>query len=245
LARTWLHINNKLMFRVYDYTDATALFGEKFISVPPSERPQPPDDDDLLGGDDDDDGDGEAPRAIEVQGFEVHLNQAGRFIVDNDRVVTVEEYKEALSARLVAQAADLAAFRQAWVDPDRRRALLQALPANGQSALLVRELESMEAYDLFDVLAHLGYGLSPRTMPERAAAFTFKQATWLKTLPAPAAAVITALAGQFATGGTNELESQYIWRTAEVQKAGGLKALAGLGSPAELLRETKTRIFAA
>ncbi len=235
---------NKLMFRVYDYTDATALFGEKFITIPPPERPEPSGGDDGdTGGDNGDDGQG--TRVIEVQGFEIHVNNAGRFIVDNDRVVTVEDYKEALSARLVEQAADLPAFREVWVDPDNRRSLLQALPANGQSALLVRELESMEEYDLFDVLAQLAYGLDPRTMLERAAAFSFKQATWLKAMSKPAANVITALAGQFAQGGTNELESQYIWRTAEVKKAGGLKALAGVGNSADLLRDTKIRIFAA
>lgn len=236
---------NKLMFRVYDYTDATTLFGEKFITTPSHERLELIDGDDLINGDDGDTG-GEGTRVIEVQGFEVNVNNAGRFIVDNDQVVTVEEYKEVLSARLVERAADLPAFREVWVDPDSRRTLLQALPANGQAALLVRELESMEEYDLFDVLAQLGYGLAPRTMPERAAAFTFKQATWLKTLPQPAAKVITALAGQFAQGGTNELESLYIWQTPEVKKAGGLKALTGLGrDAADLLRDTKIRIFAA
>ena len=61
----------KLMFRVYDYTDATRLFGEEFITKPS-----------LTGGD------GAEPLrpvppepTISVEGFDVHITGAGRFIV--------------------------------------------------------------------------------------------------------------------------------------------------------------------
>jgi type I restriction enzyme R subunit len=89
----------KLMFRVYDYTDATRLFGEQFITKitprqpkEPGERPEP------------------APPlapepAIQVEGFDVVVTDAGKYIltsVDGKATpVTVEEYKERLAARLV------------------------------------------------------------------------------------------------------------------------------------------------
>jgi hypothetical protein len=117
--------------------------------------------------------------------------------------------------------------------------------ASGRSALLVRDLEEMRDYDLYDVLAELGYGLAPKTRIERADAFTYKHAAWLSTMPSKTAGAIRALAGQFALAGTEGLENPAVFQTPQVAQAGGLAALKELGRPAEVLMETKTRMFAA
>ncbi len=80
-----------------------------------------------------------------------------------------------------------------WINPAERRELLAGLPDTGRSAVLVRALGGMADYDLYDVLAELGYGLAPRTRADRAEAFTYKQAPWLAGLPPKAAATIEAL----------------------------------------------------
>ncbi len=103
----------------------------------------------------------------------------------------------------------------------------------------------MTDYDLYDVLAELGYGLAPRTRVARADAFTYKHAAWLASLPDGTAATLRALASQFARGGTDGLENPQIFETPEVIRAGGLAALRALGRPADILRETKARLFAA
>ncbi len=159
--------------------------------------------------------------------------------------VTVEEYKERLAERLVAEAPTLGKFRARWIEPRKRHELLSHLPDAGRSALLVRQLEDMDEYDLYDVLAELGYGLAPRTRPERAKAFTYKHRDWLETLPPEAAATLTAMAAQFAASGTDGLENPRIFDLPEVRRAGGLAALKGLGNPAQILHETKKRMFAA
>jgi len=143
---------DKLMFRVYDYTDATRLFGDAFESPPPRERkprPEPPP---------------EPPEPIaQVEGFEVQVTPAGRLIlaqVDGRAMpVTVEEYKEALAAKLVEEAPTLSDFREHWVDPAQRRELMAALPEAGRSAGLIRHLEDLTDCDLYDVLAEVGYVL--------------------------------------------------------------------------------------
>jgi type I restriction enzyme R subunit len=123
--------------------------------------------------------------------------------------------------------------------------MLGRLPDAGRSALLVREMEEMTDYDLYDVLGELGYGLDPRTRVERAEAFTYKNADWLKAMPKPTAATIKAMAAQFKHDGTDSLESTYIFQTPDVERAGGLQALRDYGTPSEVLAETKERIFAA
>jgi type I restriction enzyme R subunit len=159
--------------------------------------------------------------------------------------VTVEEYKEQLAARLVAEAPTLDVFRTRWTAPNDRKEMLDRLPDAGRSALLVRDLEDMKEYDLYDVLAELGYGMAPRTRVDRAGAFTYKHADWINAMPASAAEVVKSLAAQFAKAGTDGLENREVFQTPEVVNAGGLKALKLVGKPKDVLQQTKERMFAA
>ena len=107
----------------------------------------------------------------------------------------------------------------------------------------------MDDYDLYDVLADLGYGLDPKTRIDRANAFFYKHSAWLAGLPTAAAHTLEAIVGQFGKAGTDGLESPDIFNTPEVRKAGGkdgpIKALRELGKPADVLLDTKARLFAA
>jgi type I restriction enzyme R subunit len=229
--------SGKLMFRVWDYTNATRLFGQGFLTratvirKPGPEPPRPP------------------PQVLRVEGFEVTVTEAGRFIMTNvdgkAMPVTVEEYKERLAAKLVEEADSLERFRERWIDQTERRALLSRLPDGGRAPAVVRAVEEMAEYDLYDVLADLGYGLAPRKRAERANAFGYKNANWLHGLPPKTGSTLKAIAGQFARGGTDELENPAVFQTPEVVRAGGLEALKMLGRPAEILQETKERLFAA
>jgi type I restriction enzyme R subunit len=104
----------------------------------------------------------------------------------------------------------------------------------------------MTDFDLYDVLAKLGYGLAPRTRPERAEAFGYKHAGWLAKLPPQAAATLRALTPPSsrapAPTGSKAPRCSVCRRS---WARGGLAALKGLGKPAEILRETKARLFAA
>lgn len=229
----------KLMFRVYDYTNATRLFGEEFRTKftalsKEKEGPEPP---------------SPPEKTIIVEGFDIHVTDAGRYIVTQvdgrAMPVTLEEYKEKLAAELVKEAPTLEIFRECWTTPLERRELMGKMPDAGRSPLLIQELEDMAEYDLYDVMAELGYGMVPRTRVERAAAFSYKNADWLTSLPDNTAQAIKALAAQFARGGTEELENPRIFQTPEVVKSGGLTALKTFGEPAEILHKVKEKVFMA
>lgn len=228
----------KMMFRVYDYTDATRLFGEGFITKPPrpgGEGPPPPP---------------PPPEpTISVEGFEVHITDAGRFIVaDVDgkaMPVPIEEYKARLAARLVQEVHTLEDFRGRWINPPSRQELIDALVTSGYSPTVVRMVDDRQDYDLYDVLAELGWGMNPRSRRDRTLAFTYKQEDWINALPSMTAATVRAIASQFERGGTEGLENPQIFQTPEVKLAGGLAALQMAGNPRDLLIETKTRMFAA
>jgi type I restriction enzyme R subunit len=229
--------SGKLMFRIWDYTNATRLFGAEFRTKlarpgtgkhPDGPPPEPP---------------------IQVEGFDVRVSAAGRYIVtmvDGKAVpVTVEEYRERLAARLTEEAPTLDKFRATWVNPTSRRELFGQLPDAGRSPLLVRALADMQDFDLYDVLADLGYGMLPRTRTDRADAFNYKNDKWLGSIPSNAAATVRAIASQFARGGTDGLENPKVFEVPEVAKVGGLNALKSIGKPVDVLRETKERMFAA
>jgi len=232
---------NKLMFKVYDYTNATRLFGENFKSRITKNATE--DDGKRPTG-------GEREQSIEVHGLDIRVTNAGIYILTTNEAgetvpVTLEEYRQQLAARLVEDIPSLEAFRETWIEPQQRQEMIRHLPNAGRSPLLVQTLCQMQDYDLYDVLADLAYGLAPRTMSDRADAFSYKHKEWLDTLPEDTRQAVLAIASQFAKGGTDNLENPDIFRTPEVISAGGVGALQAYGNAAGALKETKLRMFTA
>jgi len=228
---------NKLTFRVYDYTNASRLLGSGFVTRPrPTRQPKERDIE-------------EKEKVIRVEGFDVHINPAGVYIVTQKEgklsMVTVEEYREMLATRLAEEVKTLDGFRSIWIEPAERRELIDKLPDDGRGVRLLREILNWHEYDLYDVLSQVGYGVAPKTRKERVEALQYKHADWFRGLPPKTGNTLLALARQFAKGGTEELENAYVLSAPEVKKAGGLEALKVLGEPQDIIRETKRRLFAA
>jgi type I restriction enzyme R subunit len=228
---------NKLMFRVYDYTNATRLLGKEFKSRPsPTRETREPEEE-------------RKEKIIRVEGFDVHINPAGTYIVtkigDTLGMVTIEEYKQILAQRLIGEAKTLDDFRNLWIDPQKRRTLIRLLPDDGQGLRLLRELLKYQDYDFYDVLAEIGYGIAPKNRIERVSALQYKHGNWFNNLPQRTSKTLVALARQFEKGGTEELENPYVFNAPDVIKGGGLEALKVLGDPKDIIDETKRRLFAA
>lgn len=239
----------KLVFTVYDYTGATRLLGEAFVSKPSAakeprsndpDQPEPPESPDPPPSPD---------PTVWVEGFAPIVNDLGRFVgtmVDGRLgMVPLEDFKRGMAAALVKEAPTLADFRARWVEPPTRREMLDALVSAGYPPQIVRLIDDMSDYDLFDVIAGVAFGLDPKTKADRALAFRYKQNGWLARLPEKTRAAVLAVADQFKHGGTDDLENMQIFTTPEVVLAGGREALSLAGDPAALYRETKERIFAA
>ena len=231
---------NKLMFTLYDYTNARDLFGKSFLT-----KLQPKSEKTTVDGDEE----REPTPIITVDGFDIEVSDAGRYIlstVDGKAMpVSVEDYQEQLISRLVIAAPTPDRFRRRWVAPDERRELINVLVNGGVSPIVVQLVRDMQDYDLYDVLAELGYGLNPRTRMMRVIEFSMKQQQWLNDMPARTAATINAIAQQFIASGIEGLENPTIFQVPEVQRAGGLPALKLFGKPIEIIQETKVRLFAA
>jgi len=228
---------NKLMFRVYDYTNATRLLGKSF-SVRPSPTRETPKTEKKR-----------KEQIIRVEGFDVHINPAGTYVVtksgDRLTMVTIEEYSQMIASRLKDEVKTIYDLRDFWIDSNKRKELIERLPDQGRGLRLLQELKDQKEYDLYDILAELGYGITPKTRSERVWALQYKHADWLKSLPQKTRETLFALAKQFERGGTEELENPYVFNAPDVIKAGGLEALKVLGDPKDIILDTKRRLFAA
>lgn len=251
-TRTGEPRGSKAMFRLYDYTNSTRLFGKEFISL---FRPTSPGGGEGGGGEiggteTGTGGTGKQPAhqkiiRIKENQYTVKIEGSGRSILcqkdGKDVLVPYEEYKQQLAARLVEEAPSVDVLRSLWVVPDRRRGLLRGLPGGEGAVRLVRELEDEQECDLFDVLAELGFNLPPKSRPERAAAFTYKNKLWLKEFPDRTAAVLVKMAREFEKNGIEELETPKLFDVEGVD----FNALIGLPvGPDTLVQETKVRLLA-
>lgn len=236
----------KLMFRAYDYTDATRLLGEEFKSRAPTVGK--PTVAPGIGGEDDDD-DEALPIVIVVEGLSVRIEDAGRYILmqqdGRDIRMPIEEYRENMAAEVRTEAPDADAFRQIWIEPPRRRILIDSLLGKGFAPRVIQHVDGLTAYDEYDVLASAAYSAIPRTRDDRAARFALDNGAWLGPMPADSRAAILALTQQFARGGTEELETREVLQTPAVARVGGLAALKKIGEPSHVLRQTRERLFAA
>ncbi|HOM27181.1 MAG TPA: DEAD/DEAH box helicase family protein [bacterium] len=225
---------NKLMFRVYDYTNATRLLGKEPLP-PPTSTPEPP-------------GEGRKEKIIRVEGFDVRVNPAGTYIVtkvgDKMGMVTIEEYSQMIASNLTKKVKTLDELRERWIDPLKRDELINYLPDDGRGLRLIRKLTKRQDYDLYDILAEIGFGVAPKSRKERVDALEYKHSDWLSSFPEKTKATLLALSKQFEKGGIEELENPYIFNAPEVVKAGGIESLKMLGEPKDIIFETKRRLFA-
>ena len=229
--------NSKLSFSVFDYTNATDLLGVEEWQTRRATA-----------------SDGGKPRPIAppvlpiVDGFKVNVADTGSYVVvqgENGAPLRLsrEEYRKRLARTLLARAGSLAALRREWVDAPERAALLDFLRAEQCSPKTLGALQQMEDFDEYDILADAAFDALPRTRADRAQAFDYKNKDWLEAKPPATAEVLRELAWHFAQGGIEELENERVFETPAIRKAGGVSALEKGGKPAELLRQTKERIF--
>jgi type I restriction enzyme R subunit len=136
-------------------------------------------------------------------------------------------------------------MRQLWIESRKRRSLINHLLSNNYSPELIREVDQMTEYDIYDLFAHYGYRARALKRPERKTIYLKDNEAWLESMPPPAATVLRGFGHQFELGGTEALETTALWEVPEIKDAGGLAALRKVGAPVEVVQDAKFRLFAA
>ena len=234
----------KYKFWLYDYTDVTSLFGTDFITKPPRTGGSGPSEGGGTGGG----GEGEdGPYVAEIRGQYVSVTPQGRFILSRrdgrDTPIPVDEYRRELIQRVITEAHDLDEFRALWIETQKRRRLIDHLLGENFSPEVIREIDQMTDFDLYDFFGHHGYHARALRRPERGELFVSSHRSWFDTMDPKAAIVLKGLGHQFAAGGTDALETPSLWQVPEIKLAGGLDALRMLGKPTDVMRDAKSRLF--
>lgn len=234
----------KYKFWLYDYTDVTQLFGTDFITKPPRPGGGGPGGGDTGGGGG---GGDDGPAVAEIGGQSVIVNAQGRFILSRrdgrDTPIPVDEYRREVIQRVLSEAHNLDDFRALWIEAQKRRQLIDHLLGDNFSPDVIREIDQMNDFDLYDFFGHHGYHARALKRPERGALFISHNAGWFSGMDDKAAIVLKGLGHQFAQDGTDALESRNLWEVPEIKLAGGLNALRSMGAPAQVMHEAKARLF--
>jgi len=236
----------KYKFWLYDYTDVTSLFGTDFITKPPRPGGGGGGDCGDDGGDGGDGGD-EGPAVGEIGGQTVIVNPQGRFILSRrdgrDTPIPVDEYRREMIQRVIAEAHNLDDFRALWIETAKRHQLINHLLGDNFSPEVMREIDQMADFDLYDFFGHHGYHAQALKRAERGTLYIEKSRPWWDVAPKETGIVLTGLGHQFAQGGTEALETPALWEVPEIKRAGGLDALRPLGKPVQVMHEAKARLF--
>ncbi len=234
----------KYKFWLYDYTDVTQLFGTDFITKPPRPGGGKGGGDDDTGGGGDDDG----PSVGEIGGQTVIVKPEGRFILSRggdgkETPIPVDEYRREVIQRVLSEANNLDDFRELWIEAQKRRQLIDHLLGDNFSPEVIREIDQMSDFDLYDFFGHHGYHARALKRPERGEHYITNNQSWFEDMDGKATIVLKGLGHQFAQGGTDALETPALWDVPEISNVGGLDALRVLGKPVQVMHEAKGRLF--
>ncbi|MDR1890452.1 MAG: DEAD/DEAH box helicase family protein [Zoogloeaceae bacterium] len=237
----------KYKFWLYDYTDVTRLFGTEFITKAPRSGKGDGGGGNGEGGDNGGGEEDDPPPVAEIGGQSVIITPQGHFIlVSRDGKPTpipVDEYRREMVERVLREARNLNDFRALWIESQKRRSLIDHLLRDNLSPETLRDIDRMTDCDLFDLFGHYGYHARALKRVERGAFYLRRNASWFDDMDGKAAIVLKSLGSQFAQGGTDALETPSLWEVPEIARAGGLDALRGLGTPAQVMLEAKGRLF--
>ena len=213
--------SGKRHFTVYDYTDATRLLDAPLKQRQREQPERPPEPTEEF-------------ESFRVEDVEVRIEGGERRIgiaAADGRLefLTLPEYGQRIAAQLLDHTPELDEFRDRWLAPEQRAALLQRLEERGLNVGVYRSVADRLDTDHYDILAALGWDETIRSRVERAERIESRESE----------RIVRVLARQFGVGGTEALETTKLFDVPAVQDAGGIEALEGFS-----IIELKRRLLA-
>lgn len=228
-------VNKKYKFVIYDYTNATDLFGDDFITQHRDEELYVKKDSNT--------------KILGIDGKVVFIVETDHkvLVLRNDRqmLITIDEYLEEMRQCIVEEASTIHKLRSIWIEINRRLPFVKDLFCRRFDLKAVQRVKHMENYDHYDILGTCVYGNSPVTRAKRVEDYIMSSQSWFNSMDENASRVLKEFGNQFRDGGIEALESRDVWNVPEITSAGGHQALKNVGAPSALLREVKERLLSA
>ena len=164
---------------------------------------------------------------IRVQGLEVTIADEATFMVETTgEQLNLAQYLDYTKGEISGFVPSSLKLREVWVDPDKRRAFLDALQtASVHVEVLAEILEQPEA-DQFDLLNHIAFGKPVHTRSERAEAFLNREQRFMDDYAPGAREVILALLDKYRLAGVEEMASAQVFRLAPFREMGQAPGVA-------------------
>jgi type I restriction enzyme R subunit len=164
---------------------------------------------------------------IRVEGLEVTIADEAVFLIEaTGEQLTLEQYRDYTSSRVVQAAPTRSALRAIWVDSQRRKAFLEDLARSSVHPQVLAEVLGQPEADAFDLLAHIAFGAPILTRRERADDFLNRQQAFIRRHADQARKVILELLDKYRAGGIDQLEPE-VFRVSPFREWGGAVKISG------------------
>lgn len=145
--------------------------------------------------------------------------------------MSAQQFMESLFGKFPEFFKDEAELRILWSDPDTRAKLLEGLADKGFGEEQMTEMQKIidaEKSDLFDVLAHVAFALTPLTREERAARAKLEITTHFDSKQQ---AFLDFVLGQYVKVGVQELDRKKLAQLLKLKYNAIADAWEDLGKP--------------
>ena len=95
-----------------------------------------------------------------------------------DSPIPVDEYRREMIQRLLREAHNLDEFRALWIETQKRHQFVSHLRGDNLNPELIREIDEMNDFDLYDFFGHHGYRARALKRAERGDLYISDNRRW-------------------------------------------------------------------
>lgn len=161
-------------------------------------------------------------KMIRVSGLEVRIvdeKYEERDALGN--LVSPQDYLKKVRQEIIQVCSSLMELRSRWIDPERRRELLQKLEDRQVAVEVLAEILKRSDVDSFDLLAHIAFDETMHSREERAVALFNLNQQFFAMYPERARVILQALVERYVQGGLDEILDPEVFKLPPIRREVG------------------------
>ncbi len=161
-------------------------------------------------------------KMIRVSGLEVRIVDEKYEERDaQGNLVSPQDYLKKVRQEIIQVCSSLMELRLRWIDPERRRELLQQLEERQVAVEVLAEILKRSDVDSFDLLAHIAFDETMHSREERAVALFNLNQQFFAMYPERARVVLQALVERYVQGGLDEILDPEVFKLPPIRREVG------------------------
>lgn len=161
-------------------------------------------------------------KMIRVSGLEVRIvdeKYEERDALGN--LVSPQDYLKKVRQEIIQVCSSLMELRSRWIDPERRRELLQKLEDRQVAVEVLAEILKRSDVDSFDLLAHIAFDETMHSREERAVAMFNLNQQFFAMYSERARVILQALVERYVQGGLDEILDPEVFKLPPIRREVG------------------------